>query len=50
MAAIFASAADQAANVKQIPPSISIVLYVYLFVGVYLVIYLIVYHYVLAMG
>ena len=46
----FTSVADLAANVKQIPASISIESYVYLFVGVYLVVYLIAYFYVLAMG
>ena len=44
------SVADLAANVKQIPPFISIVSYVYIFVGVYLAVYLIVCFYVLAMG
>ena len=47
---MFASMADQAVNVEQISPSISIVSYVYHFVGVYLVVYLIVYFYVLAIG
>ena len=41
MAEIFASVADLAANVKQIPVSISIVSYVYNFVDVYLVAYFI---------
>ena len=45
-----ASVDDLAANVKQIPVSISIVSYVYHFVGVYLVVYLVLYFYVLAMG
>ena len=39
----FASVAELAADVKQIPLSISIASYVYLFAGVYLVVYSIVF-------